>query len=125
MPAERSFAALRTFDDAWIERWASVYTDAHTNRVMRAWRVSFEAFLLAPQEILASIDKPIVITRCGLLPVQRSAQQRIDLENALMELAAQAIEAMEREGARCENGRMVQPMRHHAWPRRAHRRLAA
>lgn len=122
---ERSAAAPRTFPDAWIEHWAPVYAEPHNNRRLRARRVSFETFLVAPVEILAALDNPrVIVARAGLLPAQREIQIREDTKAALVELVRHAIELLEREGARCSNGRYVEKLRHHTYPRQAAKRLA-
>ncbi len=124
MNTERSFAALRTFSDAHIEHWAAIYQQPDLNRVLRGRRVCFETFLLAPEAILAAIGRPtIIVSRCGLLPAQRQARMKADLESALIALARCAIEQLERERACCRNGRFVEKLRHRAWPRHADKRL--
>ena len=120
---DRSATAPRTFEDAWIERWAPVYQAPDNLRRLRYWRVSFETFLIAPEAILAALDRPtVIVSRVGLLPAQRAVQMREDTRAALLELARHAIELLEQEGACCSNGRFVEKLRHRAFPRHAGRR---
>jgi hypothetical protein len=88
---------------------------------MRDYKISFETFLLAPAEILEAMDRPpIIVVRAGLLPRQRRTQQRIDLETALDEMTARAIDALDKE-AHCANGVWVGKMKHHRLPNRPKR----
>ena len=116
-------AAPAIHDDDWIDRWAEVYLDAHINRVMRAHRVRFETFLLAPEVILATVQNPRAFPeRVGLLPAQRAVQERLDREWAINDLTDRAFKALEEQGAFCSsNGRMTQKLRHKAHPRGAAR----
>ncbi len=119
---ERSFAALRTFADEHIEIWAAVYL-ANPHLARRG--VLFETFLLAPEEILCACARPtMIVSRHGLLPGQRKAQGRADLESALQEMGERAIDALAGE-AHCSNGVWTEKLRHRAWPARrwAHRKL--
>ena len=119
---ERPVTALRVFSDAWIERWASVYLDRDNNRRLKARGVTFETFLYAPAEILSALDRPrVVVTRCGLLPKQRDAQKRADIEASLLVMADLAIRQMKPE-SHCADGAWTEKTRHHAWPRRSRRK---
>ena len=120
--AERSFAAMRTFTDEHIERWAPVYL-ANPHLARRG--VRFETFLLAPAEILAACSRPVMIVpRCGLLQEQLDVRKRVDLETALQEMGERAIDALAAE-CHCANGTWTEKLRHHAWTarRRAKRKL--
>lgn len=112
---ERSFAAVRTFTDEHIERWAPVY---FANPQLRARGVLFETFLMAPAEILAACGRPaMTVARCGLLPAQRAVRLRADTEAALQELGERTLAALAAE-SHCANGVWCEKLRHHAWARR-------
>ncbi len=120
MNAERSFAAPRTFTDAHIEFWAAVYLDPRNKKLRQ---VRFERFLRAPRAFVLALERPrIVITACGLLPAQRTVQRRLDLQDALIEMAECAVRAMRGE-SHCADGRWTEKTRHHAWPRHRGRKV--
>jgi len=121
MNAERSFAAPRTFPDAYIEHWALVYLDPRNSLRLRARLVAFETFLLAPERHLRRIERPrrITVTSCGLLPAQRDVQRRLDLQDALINMADCAVRAI-RGASHCADGRWTEKLKHHTWPRRQH-----
>lgn len=115
-PGERQVTGP-TWPDEYIERWAAVYLDPETNRVLRGRGVRFETFLRAPVEILAAVHKArVFVCPAGLLPAQRDVQARVDLEHALAALADAALKQIAAE-AHCANGRVVEKLRHHAHPR--------
>lgn len=121
---ERSVAAPATHDDAYIERWAVVYQSTPWYDQLQRYRVSFEAFLIAPELILALIQTDLqrpVPVRDGLLPAQRQIQLRVDLTSSMqdvMRLAdATADLVAERDRAYASGGRLVIKMAHRAWPR--------
>jgi len=115
MNTERSFAAPRTFSDEHIEHWASVYLDPYNNRQLRALHVKFERFLLAPEVFLAALGRPrVIVTSCGLLPAQRDVQRRLDLMDKF-------VRAFRGEWL-CADGRWVEKLKHHAYPRHRDRR---
>jgi len=125
MNSERSFAALKTFPDEYIERWGEVYLTPENNARLRARRVRFETFLLCPSEILAALVRPprYTLTACGLLPAQRDVQRRIDLQDAVIEMAECAVRAI-KSGSHCANGAWTEKLKHHAWPRHRGRRTS-
>ena len=57
--------------------------------------------------------------RLVLLSAQRRVQEREDAfaGEVSFRFAVRAIEALEALGARCENGRFIEPLRHHRHPR--------
>jgi len=125
MHAERSFAAPKTFTDEHIDRWAPVYLASENNARLHARKVKFETFLLCPSEILAALVRPprYTLTACGLLPAQRAVQRRIDLQDALIEMAECAVRAI-KSGSHCANGAWTEKLKHHAWPRHRGRRTS-
>ena len=124
MNAERSFAAPRTFPDAYIEHWAAVYLDPRNQIRLHARLVRFETFLLAPERYLRRIERPrrIVVTSCGLLPAQREVQRRLDLQDALMEMVDCAVRQFRGE-SHCADGRWTEKLTHRTWPRHRGRRI--
>lgn len=115
---ERSFAAPRVFSDDWIEHWARVYLDPRANALLRARRVSFETFLIAPREILAAARRPTV----GLLPAQRDVRRRIDLACAVASAEYMHERFIELHGCFVRAGAALEKLKHHAWPRRRGRK---
>lgn len=98
-----------SYADEWIEFWAGVY---RANPAIGARGVLFETFLAYPHEILRACAAPVLIIQCrGELALASRA-----MVGAMRELAAAATLALERSGARCENGRFVEKMRHHRHP---------
>lgn len=116
-PAERHVTGP-IWPDEYIERWAAVYLEPETNRLLRARSVRFETFLRAPVEILYAIrrwrefDSP-----AGLLPAQRRVRERLDSSASIEEIAEAALDYVAAE-AHCANGRVVEKLRHHAHPRK-------
>lgn len=88
-----------TYADDYIERWAGVYL---ANPALRLLGVPFSVFLTRPAAWLDWIGKPL--RGSELEVVTRIAVDKV-------------IEQLCREGARCENGRFVEKLRHHAHPR--------
>lgn len=107
--AHRSVHAPFTTSDEQLEFWACVYL---ANPLVRARGVSFEQFLRTPSWYLVGARPRAVIAVHGLKPRTRTA---------LLELAEAAVAALEREGARCSDGRFVEKLRHHRHPRGARR----
>src|SRR6266568_3434066 len=105
MHTERSFAAPKTFTEEHIERWAPEYLPPENNARLRARQVRFEVFLLGPAEILASLVRPprYTLTADGLLPAQQAVQRRLDLQDALTEIAERFMRAI-KNGSHCANG---------------------
>jgi hypothetical protein len=87
------------YADEYIDHWGEVFT---ARDLYRQHGVRFDTFLLAPHEILDSIDQlpPRV---APLLPAQAAAMHR-DLEEALVPA-----------GAQMRDSGYVQRMRHHAY----------
>ena len=71
----------RTYDDVWLHHWADVYL---ANTGLRAIGITFEMFLQAPAQILASatfhtlMPLPEAHKFYPLLPAQRAVQERVD-----------------------------------------------
>ncbi len=111
------------YPDAYIDYWGEVYL---ANPQVRAAGVLFGTFLRYPAEILHAVAmQPIAIERVGLLARQRVVQRRMDLaaRGEQLELSMDAaIVELEHKGGHCENGRWVEPLRHHAYPRHAVRK---
>lgn len=114
--AERPVAGP-IYHDAYIEFWADVYL---LNPWIRARGVLFETFLVAPAAILRALALPMHEFVSQLLIEQREVRERLDFRDAIgaTPCEARAVEGLEQLGARCENGRFIERLRHHAWPRR-------
>jgi len=123
MNTERSFAAPRTFPDAYIEHWGCVYLEPRNNLLLRARVAMFETFLLAPERHLRRIERPrrVTVSSCGLLPAQRDVQRRLDLQEAFIEMVDCAVRAIRGE-SHCADGRWTEKLKHRTWPRHRGRR---
>lgn len=112
---ERSSTAPVKLPDAQLHFWSDVYL---ANPAVRARGVSLEQFLGNPREILVACGTPVVriCWQGALVPASRA------MERALNELAAAVVVALERTGARCENGRFVEKLRHHSYTKCGPRR---
>ncbi len=109
---ERSWAAPVILPDAQLDYWACAYL-ALPGLARRG--ISFERFLAATPQVRAV---PRLLVQLEL----RARLERLEAEAAgLSPRHRGAIERLERAGARCENGRWVEPLRHHAHPRSNHR----
>ena len=123
MNAERSFALAGTYSDEHIERWAAEFLRPDVNRQLRARGISFECFLTAPEEILAKLAEPLVITTTpGLLARQRAIQASVDADRALEEFTERALAHLGRN-ARCANGAWIEPLHHCTFPRKTWRKF--
>lgn len=111
---ERSVAAPRTYSDEYIEFWGGAYL---ANPFVHEAGVLFETFLEYPIEILLAFAQ-----KCGtpgLIPAQRLAIARVNRTEVRPYTADELkfIAALERDGASCANGRWIEKMKHHAWPK--------
>ena len=113
---ERSVVARRTFADEHVEFWGEVYL---ANPFVRDAGVLFETFLLAPVEILLALAQRRGAP--GLLPAQRLV--RAGIERTIVRESAldawDAIAALDGDGMHCANGRWIEKLKHHAWPRKS------
>lgn len=116
--ATRALPLPKTYSDEYLHYWGEIYRTPGILRTMIERRVSFETFLIAPAEILAALRTP----RTGLLPTQLAARERIDLLQVAERMTARAFGRFARRGARVENGRMIEKLRHRAYPRHQDRR---
>ncbi len=114
MSTERSFAAPVILADEVLEQLGRLYL---ANPHLRARGVLFETFLQAPAEILRACGRPyLILSRRGLLPSQQTAQQRLDFDRAIQDIARRAIAALP-PGCRCADGVWMEKLRHRAHPR--------
>ena len=91
--------------DVQIEYWAELYL-ARGDLARRG--ISFETLLRATPQVRAAGGLPAVLAAADLGELHRAAQLRA---------CAREIARMERIGARCSNGTLVEKLRHHAHPR--------
>ena len=90
--------------DAELEYWARVYLGAPQ---LRRRGIAFEDFLRASPEVREDVRRAL----------QLAVRARVDdLDRHVAVLAAGAIEALERGGACCANGRYIEKLRHHRHP---------
>ena len=104
-----------TYSAEHIEFWGGIYL---ANPRVRAHGVLFSTFLMAPMQILRACATPGV--RISSCDHARHGYTRRD-EAVLLSIAEAAIRHLEQTGARCENGRWVEKLKHHAHPRSNHR----
>lgn len=100
---ERFLVEPLILPDDVIEQWARIYEASHG---LRPGAMSFEEFLVRASTALSDvrgIHEP-------LLPAQRRARDRADLQGALLAMTEREIERLS-ERAHCENGRWVETMR--------------
>ncbi len=77
--------APRTYDDAWIERWAAVY---NANPQIAAIGITLDMFLAQPEQLLRAavyhelVPLPEHLDFYPLLPKQRAIRERLDAEAA-------------------------------------------
>lgn len=114
-PFERSVTAP-VYSDEHIEFWGEVYL---ANRWIGARGVLFENFLAYPVQILYALGALAEDCRHMLLGAQQRVREQIDFSAQIERVPAIArgIAAAEHAGARCENGRFVEKLRHHSHAR--------
>lgn len=116
---------METYPDAYIEYWGEIYT---ANPVLRQRGILFHAFLHAPDELLAAVTSGTSLPLpegeefYPLLPAQRRVHDKV--------LIAEIADALERQLERehqpvCRDGRLIEPLRHHAFPNRNYMRRIA
>jgi hypothetical protein len=100
------------YTDEYLEFWGEIYLD---NGWLRARGVLFWAFLVDPVAVLSALAVPVHQFVERLLLEQREVRERLDFRDAVGETPceARALEGLEQLGARCENGRFVEKLRHH------------
>jgi len=104
-----------TYSDEHLDFWGAIYL---ANPQVRARGVLFNTFLVAPMQILRACATPGVrVTSCSLA---RHGYTKGD-EAAVLTIAEATIRHLEWGGARCENGRWVEKLKHHAHPRGSNR----
>ena len=102
---ERSCVPQRTWPDEYIEQWGDYYR-AHPEILARG--VRFETFLYAPAPILRALGMP-----------QGTVEH---LAIGMLETANRLRLALERAGANCSNGALIEKLRHNRIQRTRHRR---
>lgn len=111
------------YSDEYLEHWGRFYL---ANPPLRRAGVLFATFLEAPGEILFALAHQAQCQAAArqpqLLPAQREVQRREDFRLPSPRIE-RAIAQLEREGASCANGRMVEKLKHHTFPRRPRRRV--
>lgn len=118
-----------TEDD--YDRWAAIF---QANRLHERFGITFAAFIDRPHAYLAAYiflaPRPEPDGYYDLLPEQRAVQRAIDeqcdTEVALLQVLTESVLASlepDLRGLRFRNGALVEPLHHHAYPRRHRRRL--
>ena len=107
---------MTTYPDAYIDYWGEIYT---ANPVLHRRGILFESFLQAPHELLAAVANGTALPLPDredfypLLPAQQRVRDRLVME----EIADALEQRLEQEhGPVCRNGRLIEPLRHHAYP---------
>lgn len=116
---ERAFEAP-TYPDEYLDFWARVYLD---NPHLRARGVLFSTFLVAPEVLLLACAAP----RPAVLASSKSIADGVARRHAgLMAEArtsARELARFESADGHCENGRLVEKLRHRFFPRRRAKRV--
>lgn len=111
------------YPDEFIEFWGEIYT---ANPFLYRAGLAFEDFLRDPHGLFReALYAPIAARSPGLLAAQRAVQRRLDAAAASeqLELAMDAvIVELARAGGHCEDGRWIEPLHHHAYPRQTNRK---
>lgn len=109
IPAQqRSRLAPFTLPDEQLEYWAEIYLELPGPRRRG---VSFEQFLAATPQVR---DAPLLLEQ---LAVRSRLDELGRTAGLLGERQRHAIDALERQGACCANGRVVEKLRHRRHPR--------
>lgn len=104
-------ATAPRYSDEYIDYWAEVWADKN----LMNYGILLETFLQHPHDILNGLEQLARHDHLPLLPEQRAVQSLVDA------LDAEATSEIERlSGAQCRNGQWVEPLHHHAWPRKSH-----
>lgn len=115
------------FDDDYIDRWSAVYLANH----LHARGVPYEAFLQHPEPLLqavvfAGLDDVEDDAPAPLLPAQQRIADRITQDLLIRDEAERHVAHLERQCStvRVRDGRFVEPLHHHAFPRKPRRAVA-
>lgn len=110
----------QTYADEYLDFWARVYL---ANPHLRARGVLFSTFLIAPDVLLHACATP----RPACLASSKSIADGVARRHAglMAEARASAREIARFESAEghCENGRLVEKLRHRFFPRRRAKRV--
>jgi len=108
-------AAPFIITDEQLDYWAGVFL---ANPGIRARGVLFETFLIAPVQIIAAIAAaPVPPARAGLLIGQRRAQAAADFQTSVQQVVQRLGREAERSSTGVADGRLVERLRHHRYPR--------
>jgi hypothetical protein len=115
------------FPDHYLDHWGEVYL-AHP--ALRARGILFDTFLQDPEQLLSYVDgRPLPPLPDGedhypLLPEQRAVADRLavrdeilddeQFEQLVSDIEAELVEPLDARGS---DGRLIEPLRHHAWDR--------
>ncbi|MCU7906505.1 MAG: hypothetical protein KZQ76_11830 [Candidatus Thiodiazotropha sp. (ex Epidulcina cf. delphinae)] len=117
---------MKVYQDEYLSYWGDAYI---ANRsILKERGILFETFLQAPRAILeaAAFFKPLPLTDdfYPLLPAQRIVQDRLvnkefdDWFQGALERELLAIKPTGDEPIRHVNGTLLEPLKHHTYPRK-------